>query len=105
MADRWIITDRRYHHHPSLDSARTERERLKTLEGNAGKHFTIWRVKTNVRPSKNYSKAMELLRAAQQAVAAQSDPEALKTWIDQVFLPQCNTFLSADEPTQENDAA
>jgi hypothetical protein len=105
MADRWIITDRRYHHHESLEAARTERERLIRLEGNAGKHFTIWRVKTNVKPSKNYRKAMELLRAAQQALAAQSDPDTLKVWVEQVFLPQCNALLGSDEPTQESDAA
>jgi hypothetical protein len=105
MADKWIITDRRYKHHESLEAARTERDRLKTLEGNAGKHFTIWRIKTNVKPSKNYGKAMELLKVAQRAFTAPSDPEALKTWIEQVFLPQCNALLGSDEPNQESDAA
>jgi hypothetical protein len=105
MADRWIITDRRYRHHISLEAARAERERLETLEGNAGKRFTIWRVKTNVKPSKNYGKAMELLKAAQRAFAAPSEAEALKTWIEQVFLPQCNSLLGSDEPNQESDAA
>ena len=105
MADRWIITDRRYRHHDSLEAARTERQRLEKLEGNAEKRFNIWRIKTNVKPSKNYGKAMELLKAAQRAFTAPSEPEALKVWIEQVFLPQCNSLLGTDEPKQESDAA
>ena len=87
MADRWIITDRHYRHHESLEAARIERQRLETLEGNAGKRFTIWRVKTSVKPSKNYGKAMNLLKAAQRALTAQSDPEHLKAWIEQEQRP------------------
>jgi hypothetical protein len=105
MGDRWIITDRRYRHHESLELARTERQRLEKLEGNAEKRFTIWRLKTSVKPSKNYGKAMELLKAAQRAFTASSEPEALKTWIEQVFLPQCNALLGSDEAKQESDAA
>jgi hypothetical protein len=82
-----------------------ERDRLQTLEGNAGKRFSIWRVKTGVKPSKNYGKAMELLKAAQRALASPADPKTLKAWIAQDFLPQCNALLRSDEPDQESDAA
>lgn len=66
MTDHWIITDRKYHKHDSVEAAEAECERLQEIT--KGKSFRIFRIKSSIHAGKSRAITRQLAEALQGVV-------------------------------------